>query len=189
MRSPLSHGLVFALALALSAPLLARGSELPHQRDRAYEHWQEGYLLHSLGAYEKAVEAYRKSIELRPTAEGHTFLGWSLSMLGRLDEAIGECKRAIAFDPDYGNPYNNIGVYLIELGRPDEAIPWLEKATRAERYCCYAFPHFNMGRIELMRGREAAAKRFFERALSYDPDHRPSLEALELIWRHEFESL
>ena len=130
MRSPLSHGLVFALALALSAPLLARGSELPHQRDRAYEHWQEGYLLHSLGAYEEAVEAYRKSIELRPTAEGHTFLGWSLSMLGRLDEAIVECKRAIAFDPDYGNPYNDIGVYLIELGRPDEAIADSHQSSR-----------------------------------------------------------
>ncbi len=189
MRSALSHGLVFVLALALSAPLLAQGSEPPHRRDRAHELWQEGYLLHTLGAYEEAIEAYRKSIELRPTAEGHTFLGWSLSMLGRLDEAIGECKRAIALDPGYGNPYNDIGVYLIELARPDEAIPWLEKATRAERYCCYAFPHFNIGRIELMRGREAAAKRSFERALSYDADHRPSLEVLELIRRHGLQTL
>ena len=32
-------------------------------------------------------------------------------------------------DPDFGNPYNDIGAYLIEMGRLDEAIPWLEKAT------------------------------------------------------------
>ena len=181
--------LALALVLSWGAPALAEELELPHRRDRAYDLWQEGYLLHTFGAYEEAIEAYRKSIEVRPTAEAHTFLGWSLSTLGRLDEAIGECKRAIALDPDFGNPYNDIGVYLIELGRPDEAVPWLQKAMRAGHYCCYAFPHFNMGRIELMRGRDAAAKRSFERALSYDPDHRPSLGALELLRRRELQTL
>jgi len=41
-----------------------------------------------LGEYERAVEAYRASIADRPTAEAHTFLGRSLSYLGRIDEAI-----------------------------------------------------------------------------------------------------
>ena len=50
------------------------------------------------------------------------------SFQGRPDDAIAECKIAIAVDPDFGNPYNDIGAYLIELGREEEAVTWLERA-------------------------------------------------------------
>ena len=143
--------------------------------------WQQGYALHLIGRYQLATEFFRKSIEIQPTAEAHTFLGWSLSYLGQIEEAIDECKAAIALDPDYGNPYNDIGVYLIDLGRPEEAIPWLEKATRAKRYCCYQFPHFNLGRVFLMQDRMDDARRSFERALEYEPDYLPAEQALEYI--------
>jgi Tfp pilus assembly protein PilF len=124
-----------------------------------------------------------------PTAEGHTFLGWSLSHLGHTEQAIAQCKKAIELDPDYGNPYNDIGVYLIDLGRPDEAIPWLKKAMQAKRYCCFQFPHFNLGRVLLMKGRVAEAERAFERALSYDADYLPARKALEVIREREGEAL
>jgi tetratricopeptide (TPR) repeat protein len=143
--------------------------------------WRQGYVFHVLGAYGQAVVLFQRSIEVHPTAEGHTFLGWSLSHLGRIEEAIAECKKAIAIDPDFGNPYNDIGVYLVELGRPDEAIAWLEKAMQAKRYCCYQFAHFNLGRILLQKGKVPEAKRLFERALEYDPDYLPAKMALEEI--------
>jgi Flp pilus assembly protein TadD len=41
------------------------------------------------------------------------------------EEAIAECHRAIEIDPDFGNPYNDIGAYLIERGDLRGAIPWL----------------------------------------------------------------
>ena len=143
--------------------------------------WKKGYYLHAIGKYEKAIELFSESIETYPTAEAHTFRGWSMSMLGRLDEAIAECKLAIGLDPDYGNPYNDIGVYLIDLGRPDEAIPWLKKAMQAKRYCCYQFPHFNLGRVLLMQGRVSEARQSFNRALKYDPDYLPPRMLLEFI--------
>ena len=74
------------------------------------------------GNFGEAITLYKRSIELHPTAEAHTFLGWTYSMLDRYDEAIEECKTAIDIDPEYGNPYNDIGSYLITLGRPQEAI-------------------------------------------------------------------
>ncbi len=156
------------------------GSEIPDQV-RAYALWEQGYVLHLTGRYREAVDSFRKSIAILPTAEGHTFLGWSLSMLGRLEEAIAECHKAIALDPDYGNPYNDIGVYLIDLDRPDEAVPWLEKAISAKRYCCYQFPHYNLGRVRLVQGKLDAAKRSFERALRHDPDYLPARIALEIL--------
>ena len=152
-------------------------SEVPDQV-RAYVLWQQGYVLHVGGRYHAAVDKFRESIEILPTAEGHTFLGWSLSMLGHTEEALAECKKAIALDPDYGNPYNDIGVYLIDLGRADEAIPWLKKAISAKRYCCYQFPHFNLGRVLFMQGDLLGARRSFEQSLRHDPDYLPARMAL-----------
>jgi len=149
--------------------------------DNAAYLWQQGYMLHVLGAYPQAIQLFRRSIEVRPTAEGHTFLGWSLSHIAKLDEAITECEKAIEIDPDFGNPYNDIGVYLTWLGRVDEAIPWLRKAISAKRYCCYQFPHFTLGQILLRRGEILEARRLFEGALKYDPNYEPAKKALQEI--------
>lgn len=174
---------LFAVALLFVSPVLAKSAETTDAPDqvRAYVLWQQGYLLHLNGRFETAVKLFRESIAVHPTAEGHTFLGWSLSRLGRIEEALSECKKAIALDPDYGNPYNDIGVYLIDLGRAAEAIPWLEKAIRSKRYCCYQFPHFNLGRVLLMQGDIGAAWRSFERSLEHDPDYGPARLGLEYL--------
>ena len=169
--------LVFATANAQAAEKV---EELTLQQ-RAEVAWQAGYVFHVLGDYERAVALFRASIDAHPTAEAHTFLGWSLSHMGHLKEAIAQCEIAIKLDPEFGNPYNDIGVYLIDLGRPEEAIPWLEKAIAAKRYCCYQFAHGNLGRILLAQGKVNEAKRSFERALEHDPNYAPALIGLEYI--------
>lgn len=166
----------------------ARVEELTLQQ-RAEIAWQGGYVFHVMGDYERAVMLFRASIEAHPTAEAHTFLGWSLSHLGRIEEAIDQCEIAIGLDPDFGNPYNDIGVYLIDLGRPEEAIPWLQKAIAAKRYCCYQFAHANLGRVLLGQGKVEEAKRSFERALEHDPEYLPALMGLEHIKRGGFRGL
>ena len=100
-------------------------------RARAAELFQEAYEAQMRGDLREAVRLYERSLEAQPTAEAHTFLGWTWSFLGDLDRAIECCRRAIECDPTFGNPYNDIGAYLIERGALDEAIPWLERAKRA----------------------------------------------------------
>jgi hypothetical protein len=51
-----------------------------------------------------------------------------------LEEGTEECLRAIAIDPEFGNPYNDIGVYLMQRDKLDESIPWFEKAKQAKRF-------------------------------------------------------
>lgn len=180
-RPLLSAVLLVALLLApVAHGQPGEHSDVPDQV-RAYILWQQGNMLHVQGRYQAAADKFRESIEVLPTAEGHTFLGWSLSMLGQTEEAIAECEKAIALDPDYGNPYNDIGVYLIELGRPDEAIPWFGKAIASKRYCCYQFPHFNLGRVHFMKGNLDGARRSFVQALRHDPDYLPARMALEYL--------
>jgi tetratricopeptide (TPR) repeat protein len=88
--------------------------ELTTARYQAEELWRRAYACQMNGDLAEAIEMYRASLAAYPTAEAHTFLGWSLSFLKRYDEAIEECAKAIALDPDFGNPYNDIGVYLME---------------------------------------------------------------------------
>ncbi len=177
------------LALCLGQGTIADSPPATEAVEKAVAAWQDGYVLHSYGQYERAIEFYRKSISIHPTAEAHTFLGWSMSHLGRREEAIAECKKAIALDPEFGNPYNDIGAYLIELGKPREAIPWLESAMSAKRYCCHYFAHFNLGRVHLARGDIDRAKRAFERALEIEPNYLPAQHALELLERAGIRSL
>ncbi len=119
-RSSVARLAVVVVFLALASGQ-ARAGEV-EDGDRlaeAFIHWRNGYILHLAGRYEEAAELFEQSIAAYPTAEGHTFFGWSLSHLGRLEDAIVECKKAISLDADYGNPYNDIGAYLIELGLPE----------------------------------------------------------------------
>ena len=151
---------------------------------KALEYFQQAYEHQIKGELEEAVELYRKSIATLPTAEAHTFLGWTYSLMGRLEEAIAECRRAIEVDPDFGNPYNDIGAYLIEQGLWDEAIPWLEKATRAPRYENYCFPHYNLGRVHEHKRQWARAKECYRRSLQHNPDYplaKASLRRLQAM--------
>jgi len=140
----------------------------------AYEHQMKGEI-------DQAVVLYKKSLEICPTAEAHTFLGWAYSFQGKYDEAIAECRRAIQVDPDFGNPYNDIGAYLIEKGRPDEAIPWFEKATQAKRYESYCFPHYNLGRVWEAKGDWPKALACYENALRANSDYILAERALNRL--------
>lgn len=137
---------------------------------RAVALWREAYRKQMEGDLDGAVSLYRESIAVRPTAEAHTFLGWTYSFQGRLDEATAECLKAIEVDPDFGNPYNDIGVYLMQQGKLDDAIGWLEKAKRAARYEPRHFPYMNLGRIYSRQRRWPDALRELGAAVRVAPD-------------------
>ena len=149
-----------------------------YTRSEAQRFFQEGYEKQTEGRLDDAILLYRKSIDIFPTAEAHTFLGWAYSFQGRYDEAIGECRKAIELDPEFGNPYNDIGAYLIEKGKLDEAIPWLEKAAAAKRYESYCYPHYNLGRVWERKGDWTRALSAYRKALHENPDYSLARRAL-----------
>ena len=150
---------------------------------RAWELLQDAYQAQMEGDYEAAVELYQSSLALHPTAEAHTFLGWTYHSKGRIEEAIAECKLAIELDPDFGNPYNDIGAYLIELGRFDEAIPWLQQAIQARRYEPRHFPHYNLGRAYYGKELYGPAMKAFQEALQVEPRYSLARHALDSLRR------
>ena len=147
----------------------------------AREHFERGYSEQMAGRIDAAIESYGRSIAIYPTAEAHTFLGWAYSHQGRPEDAIAECRTAIAVDPTFGNPYNDIGAYLIELGREDDAMPWLERAKVAPRYEPRHFPYFNLARIYVRRHKVHEAIRELEGAIAIEPRYTAARRELHRL--------
>lgn len=153
------------------------------RRQLAVELFQRAFQMQTAGELDLAAQLYRRSIEAHPTAEAYTYLGWTYRSQGKLEEAIRECRKAIELDPGYGNPYNDIGAYLIELGRHSDAVPWLEKAIHSERYEAYHYPWYNLGRVYASQELYNKARQCFERSLQIAPGYTPAREGLALLRR------
>ncbi|HEY4690143.1 MAG TPA: tetratricopeptide repeat protein [Anaerolineae bacterium] len=143
--------------------------------------FQRAYAQQVAGNLADAIRLYKRSIEVYPTAEAHTFLGWTYSFLGRYDDAIEACRKAIEVDPAFGNPYNDIGAYLIEMDRPREAIEWLVKATLAPRYEAPHFPWMNLGRVYEKIGPWDEALRCYRKALEIMPNYDEAQRRLDAL--------
>ena len=139
------------------------------ERQQAMELVGKAYQAHMKGQLEEAIDLYAQSIELCPTPEAYTYRGWARSNQKAYLAAIEDCHRAIDLDPEFGNPYNDIGAYYVEQGEPDEAIPWLRMALKAKRYESYCFPHYNLGRICEGSGRLEEALQHYRKSLDENP--------------------
>lgn len=140
--------------------------------------FHEAYQAQLAHDYELAIELYMRSINVSPTAEAHTFLGWVYSFQGKYDEAIAECLEAIRVDETLGNPYNDIGSYLLAKGDSYGSERWFKRALLAPRYESYAFPHFNLGRVYESRKRFIEAAKHYGLALEQNPEFTEASVAL-----------
>jgi Tfp pilus assembly protein PilF len=148
---------------------------------RAMDLIEQGLVVQQLGDLDVAIKSYKQSLQIFPTADAHTYLGWAYSKQGDMDAAIEECEQAIRLDPEFGNPYNDIGVYLMRKGQPSEAISWFEKAKRARRYEPRHFPYINLGHIYVSKGMLLKAREEFAHALRLHPNDKIAEEALREI--------
>jgi tetratricopeptide (TPR) repeat protein len=149
--------------------------------DRALELVQRAMHFQMAGDLNESIRLYKESISLCPTADAHTYLGWAYSFQGRIDDAIAECEIAIRLDPEFGNPYNDIGVYLMQQEKLDDAIPWLERAKTAKRYEPRHFPYLNLGRVYAAKGMLVKALDEFREALRLNPDDADLAEFVEKL--------
>src|SRR6187431_3508386 len=149
------------------------------EQERALELIGEAMKHQMAREFDQAIRLYKESIAIYPTADAHTYLGWAYSFQGRLNEAIAQCEIAIELDPEFCNPYNDIGVYLMQQQRLDDAIPWLERAKAAKRYEPRHFPYINLGRVYLTKGMLQKAIEEFRGAVRLNPADTELVQLLE----------
>ena len=146
---------------------------------RAKELLDEGLDCVADGRLEEARRKFKASSFRHQTADAYTYWGWMEHHLGQTEFAIKLCLRAIEIDPSFGNPYNDIGSYLISLGQVDEAVPWLKKAISAPSYESKHYPHMNLGRVYIAKAQPDRALKEFEKALEFAPDDGQLLEMIK----------
>ena len=149
----------------------------------AQDYFELAYELQMRGEIERALYYYQRSLECMPSPEAYTFMAWTESMRGDYEKAIDLCKRAIGLDSDFGNPWNDIGAYLLAMHRSREAIPFLEQALRCPRYLTYHYAHYNLGRAYEKLRDFPRARRKYQDALSQEPTYVLAQEALERLER------
>ncbi|MBD2553871.1 tetratricopeptide repeat protein [Limnothrix sp. FACHB-708] len=98
--------------------------------------------------------------------------GNELFHLGRYEEAIASCDKAIQFKPDYHIAWHNRGLALNELGRYEEAIASCDKAIQFKPDDHVAWHSRGVALNELGRYEEAIAS--YDKAIQFKPDsHYP----------------
>jgi tetratricopeptide (TPR) repeat protein len=139
--------------------------------NKSKEYLLRAYRLQMNGKFEEAILNYKKSLRIFPTPEAHTYLGWTYSFIGDYEKAIDECKTAISLDPEFGNPYNDIGAYLLQQGKYDEALTWLELALKAKRFSSKHYTHLNIGKILEQKGLWFEALDEYRISMELAPDY------------------
>jgi serine/threonine protein kinase/Flp pilus assembly protein TadD len=124
-----------------------------------------GAFYYGQGRSEDARGQFQQVVRLLPDSPwGYNNLGGVLQRLGRYDEAVRVFQQAIARTPT-AQGYSNLGTSLYFLGRYTEAAQAFQKATELIPHECLYWR--NLGdAYRWMPGKEADARRAYERALS-----------------------
>lgn len=138
--------------------------------ERAREALQRGHEHVRSGNLRAALRAFEEAARMEETADALTYQAWMHSLLGDLEKAERLCLRAIRLDPDFGNPYNDIGTICVQRRDVQSAIEWFQRAKRARRYEPRHFPFVNLARLYMTLGMPHEALRELEGALSLSPE-------------------
>lgn len=136
------------------------------------------------GEVELASYLYAHSLEWGETVEARLGMAFSYAYAGKLERAVEECRKAVAADPEDGRPSNDLGVYLMQLGEDDDAVPFLIQAAAASKNPERHHPHYNLGRIYERRKDYPAALDSYQSALKEDPEFEAARKALVRV-RHK----
>ncbi|HEX6802073.1 MAG TPA: hypothetical protein VF133_00205 [Terriglobales bacterium] len=123
-----------------------------------------------------ADREFRRAIELRPDyATGHQFYAYSLTVMGKLSDAIAERKKAVALDPASPLMASALGEAYYQARMFDNTIAQNQHALELDP--TYAIALVNIGRAYQQKGMHAEAQAAFQKVLMAAPAN-PAVLAL-----------
>ncbi|PWT84033.1 MAG: hypothetical protein C5B58_05415 [Acidobacteria bacterium] len=133
-------------------PLLEKGLQIAPQRTDIRAALGESY--YKSGKIDKAIEEFKKLIEIEPSARAYAFLGLSHTFLGRFDEAKEDFQNGLKLDPHNNFCLFHLG-YIAKLqGHSAAADAAFQRVLRSD-------PDFRDALLELADLR-IEGKRFLE---------------------------
>ena len=120
---------------------------------------------------ERAIELAQKAIALDDAyAQPHGLLSFLYSIKREYDKALSEGERAVALGPNGADVYAWYALSLNFAGRPEKAIPLIQKAIRLNPFGPTWY-FFDLGNAHLMMGESEEAVSAFKKALQRSPDN------------------
>ncbi len=121
------------------------------------------------GDLEGAAELFRRAVAADPRHfPSRLNLGAVLTRLGRPDEAVGECLKAVELDPSQAKAHFHLANAYFAKSWWEEALTEYEKAVELQGDLAGA--HFGLGVLFLNRGWVERAVAAWERYLELEPD-------------------
>jgi len=153
------------------AAVVKQAENLTEQYPEAILVWNIlGASRAQIGNLDEAIEAYKKTISLKPDyAEAYSNMGVALRKQGKFEEAIEAYKKSISIKPNYAEAYNNMGVTFKDQGKFDEAIEAYKKSILLKPN--YAEAYDNMGVALKNKGKFDEAIEAYHKAISIKPIH------------------
>ena len=109
--------------------------------------------------------------------------GQDFKKQGKIQEAIACFQNAIAADPNYIPPHNNLGTLLQQQNRLSEAITCYQNALKINPNSALTLT--NLGSIYLIEGQLNQADKLLKRALELNPELVPALYNLGLLYKQQ----
>jgi len=147
-----------------------------------------GRTKYNENRFEEAIAAFKKCLELAPRhVRASDNLGLSYQGLGRSDEAWQAFKNAIDWQADAAEkdpwPYIDMGSFLLETNRPEEAIPYLKQAIALVPASPKA--HQQLGKAYLALRQYPQAQAELEAAVKLEPENAPAHYMLGQLYQKE----
>jgi tetratricopeptide (TPR) repeat protein len=98
----------------------------------------------------------------------HMNLGVTLTLQGRLDEAIEHLQKALQINPGDAEAHDNLGGALFQKGNVDEAMAHYQKAIQLKPD--YAEAHYNLANMLAQKDQFAEAIAHYQKAIQLNPD-------------------
>jgi len=90
-----------------------------------------GTVYNGTGAYERAVEEFRKAVADQPTSDAAVGgLADAYDRLGKPEEAEQSYRQAIALRPNYWATYNSLGAFYVRHGKYREAVEMFRQVVK-----------------------------------------------------------
>jgi tetratricopeptide (TPR) repeat protein len=135
----------------------------------ANRYFQRAFNSQMQGDIELARQHYLTSIEIHPTAEAYVNLAWTFSKEENFEEAIKQCNKALELDLDCGMAYSDVGYYMLQLNKTDEAIVWLEEAILQDEFEGVFYTFYNLGRAYEQKGMWQKGIEMYDKSLLQKP--------------------
>ena len=174
VHSALADALRREERFADAIPVYTRAIDLIPEAEQ--RHWtlfySRGISNERAGNWTEAEADFRRALELNPEQpQVLNYLGYSFVDRGEnLDEALGMIKRAVAAQPEAGYIIDSLAWALFRLGRYDEAVEPMERASILEPVDPVVTDH--LGDVYWAVGRKLEARFQWHRALSFDPEEK-----------------